>query len=456
MNTTIARFTSGLALALAAATAFAFPGVAAASAVNGPISRDEVLARAQHWVDRGHTYDQGGTRVPGPDGGQTYRRDCSGLVSMAWHLGTSLLTNEFLSRARAGNGMRVIGVDDLKPGDAMVRDNDGYGDDGHMELFAFWKNPSNHRQGAYVYSFNKKGETVQNPYRTNNVGKLGFNEWSEIDDYTPIRYNNITGGGGPSTANGVVAGDVTGDGRSDLIARRPDGTLWLYTNGGSDTAPYGTGTQIGVAWEQFAWFLAGDVTGDRRADIVAARPDGTLWLYVNGGSNTSPYGTGIQIGVSWEQFRNVTLADVTDDGRADIVAARPDGTLWLYVNGGSDTAPYGTGTQIGVSWEQFSWVLGGDVTGDRRADIVAARPDGTLWLYVNGGSDTSPYGTGTQIGVSWQQFDRIQVGDVTGDGRADVTATRPDGTLWLYVNGGSDTSPYGTGSQIGSGWEVFA
>jgi hypothetical protein len=77
-------------------------------------------------------------------------------------------------------------------------------------------------------------------------------------------------------------------------------------------------------------------------------------------------------------------------------------------------------------------------------------------LYVNGGSDTAPYSTGIQVGAGWEQFNRIQVGDVTGDGRADVTATRPDGTLWLYTNGGSNTAPYSTGIQIGSGWESFA
>ncbi|MDS0136667.1 MULTISPECIES: VCBS repeat-containing protein [unclassified Amycolatopsis] len=453
-NKTIARLTVTFATAALTAVSIAVPGTAHASAVNGPISRGEVLDRAQYWVDQGYTYTQTGTHVPGPDGGQTYRRDCSGLVSMTWHLNTSLITNEFLSRAQNGNGMHVVARDDLRPGDAMVRDSDGSGPDGHMELFAFWKNQGDHSQGAYVYSFNSTGQTVQNPYKVNNNGNLGFDSWSEVASYTAIRYDRIVDQS--SGANGVAAGDVTGDGRADLVARKPDGTLWLYANGGSNTAPYSTGSLIGTGWQGFGWFLVGDVTGDGKADIVAAKSDGTLWLYTHGGDNTSPYSTGTLIGSAWQQFSHVTLADVTGDGRADLVAARPDGTLWLYTNGGNNTSPYSTGSQIGVGWEQFSWILGGDVTGDHRADIVAAKPDGTLWLYVNGGSDTAPYSTGTQIGVGWAQFDRIQVGDVTGDHRADITASRPDGTLLLYTNGGSDTAPYSTGSQIGSGWQTFA
>lgn len=262
----------------------------------------------------------------------------------------------------------------------------------------------------------------------------------------------LAGGG---TAGGVTAGDVTGDGRAELVARRPDGTLWMYRNGGSNSAPYSSGTQVGVSWQQFLWLLAGDVNGDGRAEIVAARQDGTLWMYRNGGSDASPYGNGTQIGVAWQQFRHVVLGDVTGDGRADLVASRPDGTLWLYVNGGNDSAPYGSGTQIGAGWEQFRYLALADVTGDSRADLVATRPDGTLWLYTNGGSDTAPYSTGTRIGVSWEQFDRVLAGDVTGDSRADLVATRPDGTLWLYLNGGSNSAPYGSGTQIGAGWQQF-
>ena len=266
----------------------------------------------------------------------------------------------------------------------------------------------------------------------------------------------LAGGSAGGGANGVTAGDVTGDGRSDLIARTPSGTLSLYTNTGNNTAPYNTGIQIGTGWQSFSWFLAGDVTGDGRADIVAAKPDGMLALYTNGGSNTAPYNTGSQIGSAWQQFSHVTLADVTGDGRADIVAAKPDGTLSLYTNTGNNTAPYNTGIQIGTGWNTFTWILAGDVTGDGRADIVATKPDGLLTLYTNGGSNTAPYNTGSQIGSAWQQFNRIQLSDVTGDGRADLTATKPDGTLALYTNNGSNTAPYSTGTQIGTGWQTFA
>jgi hypothetical protein len=44
------------------------------------------------------------------------------------------------------------------------------------------------------------------------------------------------------------------------------------------------------------------------------------------------------------------------------------------------------------------------------------------------------------------------VADVNGDHRADLLATKPDGTLWYWPNTGNASHPYGAGAQIGSGW----
>src|ERR1041384_4438800 len=97
-----------LGAVLALLGAVVAPTAASASTVGGTIARSEIIARAQNWVNRGLTYDMDGAWATDLEGGHTYRRDCSGLVSMAWHLGSSLTTDVFLSRARSGNGMEVI------------------------------------------------------------------------------------------------------------------------------------------------------------------------------------------------------------------------------------------------------------------------------------------------------------------------------------------------------------
>src|SRR6476661_719187 len=70
---------STLATTLIAAAVTAVPAAPASAAPNDPISRADVVARAQNWMDRNIQYSQSGTAT-GPDGVYSWRRDCSGFV----------------------------------------------------------------------------------------------------------------------------------------------------------------------------------------------------------------------------------------------------------------------------------------------------------------------------------------------------------------------------------------
>ncbi|MGW1881299.1 FG-GAP-like repeat-containing protein, partial [Streptomyces sp. NPDC001970] len=45
-----------------------------------------------------------------------------------------------------------------------------------------------------------------------------------------------------------ATGDLTADGKSDLVARDTTGTLWLYRGTGNAAAPFATRTKIGGGW----------------------------------------------------------------------------------------------------------------------------------------------------------------------------------------------------------------
>jgi hypothetical protein len=64
---------------------------AGSSQSGGPVAQATVLARAQVWVDANVPYTQNCASLPGG----YYREDCSGFISMAWELTTSLVTTEF-------------------------------------------------------------------------------------------------------------------------------------------------------------------------------------------------------------------------------------------------------------------------------------------------------------------------------------------------------------------------
>jgi hypothetical protein len=89
------------------------------------ITRDEVLSRANTWVKKRVPYSQSGYY-------RGYRRDCSGMVSMAWGLRTSYTSSTIRSRARS------VSKRDLKPGDAVQTP-------GHVSIFVGWANASRTR-----------------------------------------------------------------------------------------------------------------------------------------------------------------------------------------------------------------------------------------------------------------------------------------------------------------------
>lgn len=161
-----------LVLALAG-TGLATAGHAAADSVlGGPITRSEIISRAQYWVDnQPGPYDMGGYS-PGPGGDFSYRRDCSGYVSMAWHLNangwTGSLSDQYSSE---------IARSDLRPGDIM----DDYSD--HVFLFDQWLDANG---GFSYYTF---GSTpVQ--HLTANINDATL-DGHPNSSYTARRYNNV-------------------------------------------------------------------------------------------------------------------------------------------------------------------------------------------------------------------------------------------------------------------------
>ena len=90
--------------------------------------RETAVRRAFTWWDAQVPYSQSKYH-----GG--YRTDCSGFISMAWQLGTSYTTANFVSGG--GDSFLLGSYDSLRPGDALVRRSNGAG---HIVMFLGWNN----------------------------------------------------------------------------------------------------------------------------------------------------------------------------------------------------------------------------------------------------------------------------------------------------------------------------
>ncbi len=252
--------------------------------------------------------------------------------------------------------------------------------------------------------------------------------------------------------------DLTGNGRADIVGFGNAG-VWVSRNNGDGTFQ---GPQLVVGtfgYDAGGWrvdrhprFLA-DVTGDGRADIVGFGNAG-VWVSRNNGDGTFQ-GPQLVVGTfgydagGWRVDRHPRfLADVTGDGRADIVGFGNAG-VWVSRNNGDGTfqAP-----QLVVG--TFGYDAGGwrvdrhprflaDVTGDGRADIVGFGNAG-VWVSRNNGDGTfqAPQlvvGTFGYDAGGWRvdRHPRFVV-DITGDGRADIVGFGNAG-VWVSLNNGDGT-----------------
>ncbi|MFB9660374.1 twin-arginine translocation signal domain-containing protein [Glycomyces mayteni] len=120
--------------AAALVPAAAVPAIAVGSPANaaylGNIVRADVIERAQNWYNRNIQYN-GASRASDIEGGHTYRQDCSGFVSMAWHSATPGHSTRTLPDL-----CTRINWGQLKPGDIV----NSY--DNHCMLFHKWSTTS--------------------------------------------------------------------------------------------------------------------------------------------------------------------------------------------------------------------------------------------------------------------------------------------------------------------------
>ena len=213
-----------------------------------------------------------------------------------------------------------------------------------------------------------------------------------------------------------LPGDITGDGRADLIHTDAAGDLWLRAGYGNGGFPAGA-TKIGHSWTGRTVIPAGDLNGDGRPDILSTDSDGLLWFYPGRGEGR--LGAAIQVGHGWKTGDRIFPAgDLNGDTRIDLIAIDTDGLLWFYRGRGDGT--FGKKVQVGHSWQANDRLyLGGDLAHTPAHDLLAVRDGGQLWVYPGRGDGT--FHASQWVGGGWNGL-QVAVGDVNGDGVGDIVS----------------------------------
>ncbi|MFE5797967.1 hypothetical protein ACFQ8C_36045, partial [Streptomyces sp. NPDC056503] len=138
------------------------------------------------------------------------------------------------------------------------------------------------------------------------------------------RYSAGQIGPGWNTYDRIETIGGVGGGAADFVARDKNGYLWLYDVTGSGYgAKIAARKQIGGGWNTYTQMSGGgDLTGDGRPDLVAVDKAGALWLYKGTGNVAAPFAARQKIGTGgWGIYNQITATgNIGGAAAGDLVA----------------------------------------------------------------------------------------------------------------------------------------
>jgi hypothetical protein len=247
--------------------------------------------------------------------------------------------------------------------------------------------------------------------------------------------------------NQFVAADVNGDGKLDLICPNPDdGTLTVLTNNGSgffsSNATYAIGSYPMP-------LVAADIKGDGKVALICGiATDNTLQQNVlivltNNGSGVFGSNAAYFVASSPARVSQVVATDVNGDGKLDLICDNTAyyGSILVLTNNGSGV--FGSNATYAVNGDTIL-VKAADINGDGKPDIICLNklPDTqhpgpyTLLILTNNGSGF--FGSNATYVVDNLLTSSFAVADVNGDGWPDIVYVNPfANTLSVLTNNGS-------------------
>jgi hypothetical protein len=384
----------------------------AESSVGGTIGTSEILSRAKNWYDRDIPYSQTSTATD--VNGRYYRTDCSGFVSMAWHLSSSLTTSTLPDVST------VISKSSLRPGDALDNTSDG-----HVVLFVKWLDKS---EGTFSF-YQEANPSIDMAYGTADIDSGNIAGLSYAN-YQALRYDNSTDDSATATAADWKLQTVVNTSTSIYHNVRNASGTW-QTNWGSVEGQSGSIGNIRAVADAA-------VSGDTH--VLAVNSDDTLYHAIR-------YSDG-----DWSPFRSVEHVAGQLSGITDVAAVSIGQEL--HVVAVANGALYHTMRHADGSWDDWGSVYGKTGDAGTATAVSIASVAGEMHIAVVVSSGTVRHAIRHDDGT-WTSWGNVE--NVAGDSGTptDVAIAGVNGELQMIVISNSGTKYVHTIRHSDGSWDDF-
>jgi hypothetical protein len=275
---------------------------------------------------------------------------------------------------------------------------------------------------------------------------------------SPVSYNS----GGNGNSNVAVA-DVNGDGKPDIVSANyfggggctgsPGGVAVLLGNGdGTFQSPvaYSSGGSEAIA------VAVADVNGDGKPDLLVANPcpagycqgygDGVVGMLLGNGDGTFQSPVAFSSGGVYAEA--LAVADVNEDGKPDVIVRNlcssngpcAEEAVTVLLGNGDGTFQ----NAASYSSRGYEQILAGfsvdvaDVNGDGKPDIVVTTGNTNGMAAVLLGNGDGTFRPAADYSTAGNTPTALALGDVNGDGKADVVVANDYAGMIAVLLGNGD------------------
>jgi len=270
--------------------------------------------------------------------------------------------------------------------------------------------------------------------------------------WTPAGVNSGAG----RTPLPIAVADLNGDSRLDVVVgyREQVGTdpsIFAFIQTDS-----GTFTQVllrrNADMLTISSLAVGDIDGDMQPDVIVGCSGRIVYIRATGDPTVTANWAGTTVdgstGAGVAIWTDVAIADIDGANGPDIVASNntPGRVSWLRAPAGATTGAGWTRFEIDATTRAGATSIAvGDVNGDGRADVYSCAPgEGAARVawYRNPGGDATGAWSKFTIG-NLSDATRIAIGDLDRDGDVDVAISSPTlGQIGWYVRPGDPTAAW--------------